>query len=249
MAKLECIDLEQNILGLLLHNGELVSQCTLSESDFSQQSHRIIFSAINKVLNDGYAIDLVSVGESIERQYRTVDMDYMTKLVVNRNILPSNIAPISNLIRQASRHRKAKDIAIEMTQRITSDDECSNLVENAIRGLMEIDSHIKNHEHTIAQSVDAALEAGAEDVVTHEDGSCDVFTSPEDFGTVKDALDGAGLEAVNAEVTMFPSTKADLDASTAPKFLRLIDNLEDHDDVQEVYHNAEISEDVMETLE
>ena len=97
--------------------------------------------------------------------------------------------------------------------------------------------------------MDAALEAGAEDVVTHEDGSIDVLTSPEDFGSVKDALDAAGLESVNAEVTMVPSTKADLDANTAPKFLRLIDNLEDHDDVQEVYHNAEISDDVMEGLE
>ncbi|GIU16170.1 putative transcriptional regulatory protein [Shewanella sp. MBTL60-112-B1] len=97
--------------------------------------------------------------------------------------------------------------------------------------------------------MDAALEAGAEDVVTNEDGSIDVLTSPEDFGSVKDALDHAGLESVNAEVTMIPSTKADLDANTAPKFLRLIDNLEDHDDVQEVYHNAEISDEVMEGLE
>ncbi|MCL1095139.1 YebC/PmpR family DNA-binding transcriptional regulator [Shewanella kaireitica] len=97
--------------------------------------------------------------------------------------------------------------------------------------------------------MDAALEAGADDVVAHEDSSIDVFTTPEDFGAVKDALDAAGLEAVNAEVTMLPSTKAELDASTAPKFLRLIDNLEDHDDVQEVYHNADISDEVMAGLE
>ncbi|WP_108946415.1 YebC/PmpR family DNA-binding transcriptional regulator [Shewanella halifaxensis] len=97
--------------------------------------------------------------------------------------------------------------------------------------------------------MDAALEAGAEDVVTHEDGSIDVLTSPEDFGSVKDTLDAAGLESINAEVTMVPSTKAELDADTAPKFLRLIDNLEDHDDVQEVYHNADISDEVMESLE
>ncbi|MEZ9198708.1 MULTISPECIES: YebC/PmpR family DNA-binding transcriptional regulator [unclassified Shewanella] len=97
--------------------------------------------------------------------------------------------------------------------------------------------------------MDAALEAGADDVVAHEDNAIDVFTTPEDFGAVKDALDAAGLEAVNAEVTMLPSTKAELDASTAPKFLRLIDNLEDHDDVQEVYHNADISDEVMAGLE
>lgn len=97
--------------------------------------------------------------------------------------------------------------------------------------------------------MDAALEAGADDVVTHDDSSIDVFTTPEDFGAVKDALDGAGLQAINAEVTMIPATKAELDAATAPKFLRLIDNLEDHDDVQEVYHNGDIADDILQDLE
>ncbi|AYV13716.1 YebC/PmpR family DNA-binding transcriptional regulator [Shewanella algae] len=96
--------------------------------------------------------------------------------------------------------------------------------------------------------MEAALEAGAEDVVSNDDGSVDVYTVPADFGAVKDALDAIGVEAVNAEVTMVPSTKADLDEDTAAKFLRLIDTLEDHDDVQEVYHNAEIADDVMERL-
>ncbi|GAB1116631.1 MAG: YebC/PmpR family DNA-binding transcriptional regulator [Shewanella algae] len=96
--------------------------------------------------------------------------------------------------------------------------------------------------------MEAALEAGAEDVVSNDDGSVDVYTAPADFGAVKDALDAIGVEAVNAEVTMVPSTKADLDEDTAAKFLRLIDTLEDHDDVQEVYHNAEIADDVMERL-
>lgn len=96
--------------------------------------------------------------------------------------------------------------------------------------------------------MDAALEADADDVVIHQDGSIDVFTTPENFGVVKDALDAAGFESVHTEVTMLPSTKASLDASTAPKFMRLIDNLEDHDDVQEVYHNAEISNEIMELL-
>ena len=97
--------------------------------------------------------------------------------------------------------------------------------------------------------MELALEAGAEDVVTHDDGAMDVFTSPETFGKVKDALDSGELEAVNAEVTMVASIKAELDFDTAEKFLRLIDTLEDHDDVQEVYHNAEISDDVMEALD
>ncbi|ABE55169.1 protein of unknown function DUF28 [Shewanella denitrificans OS217] len=97
--------------------------------------------------------------------------------------------------------------------------------------------------------MEQALEAGAEDVISHDDGSVDVLTSPDTFGKVKDALDSAGLNALNAEVTMLASLKAELDLETAEKFLRLIDTLEDHDDVQEVYHNAEISDDVMAQLD
>lgn len=96
--------------------------------------------------------------------------------------------------------------------------------------------------------MDAALEAGADDVVTEEDGSIEVYTTPNDFGTVLDALEAAGFKAQNAEVTMIPSTEAELDVETAPKLMRLIDMLEDLDDVQEVYHNGSISDEVAATL-
>ena len=96
--------------------------------------------------------------------------------------------------------------------------------------------------------MDAALEAGADDVVTEEDGSTEVYTTPNDFGTVLDGLEAAGFKAESAEVTMIPSTEAELDAETAPKLMRLIDMLEDLDDVQEVYHNGPISDEVAATL-
>lgn len=96
--------------------------------------------------------------------------------------------------------------------------------------------------------MDAALEAGADDVEVNDDGSIDVYTQWEEFGQVKDALDAAGLEAVNAEVTMIPTTSAELDEDTAPKFMKLIDMLEDADDVQEVYHNADISDELAQLL-
>ncbi|EMD0830888.1 YebC/PmpR family DNA-binding transcriptional regulator [Morganella morganii] len=92
--------------------------------------------------------------------------------------------------------------------------------------------------------MDAALEAGAEDVETFDDGAIDVYTAWEILGDVKDAMDAAGFTAESAEVSMIPSTKADLDAETAPKLMRLIDMLEDSDDVQEVYHNGDISDEV-----
>ncbi|AVF34929.1 YebC/PmpR family DNA-binding transcriptional regulator [Rahnella sikkimica] len=96
--------------------------------------------------------------------------------------------------------------------------------------------------------MEAALEAGAEDILSYDDGAIDVFTAWENLGEVKDALEAAGFKADSAEVTMIPSTKADMDAETAPKLLRLIDMLEDCDDVQEVYHNGEISDEIAETL-
>ncbi len=96
--------------------------------------------------------------------------------------------------------------------------------------------------------MDAALEAGADDVVSEEDGSIEVYTTPNDFGTVLDALEAAGFKPTDASVTMIASTEADLDVESAPKLLRLIDMLEDLDDVQEVYHNGAISDEVAATL-
>lgn len=96
--------------------------------------------------------------------------------------------------------------------------------------------------------MDAALEAGAEDVVSYDDGTIDVFTAPTEFYGVKDALDAAGFVSDNAEIAMIAATKAELDVETAEKFIRLIDTLEEHDDVQEVYHNADISDEIMESL-
>ncbi len=93
--------------------------------------------------------------------------------------------------------------------------------------------------------MEAALEAGAEDVITHDDGSIEVVTAPEDFEAVKQALEAAGLAPESAEVTMRASTTVSLNAADAEKMIRLLERLEDLDDVQQVYSNADISEDVL----
>ncbi|MBT6922266.1 MAG: YebC/PmpR family DNA-binding transcriptional regulator, partial [Candidatus Ruthia sp.] len=98
------------------------------------------------------------------------------------------------------------------------------------------------------QIMEAALDAGAEDVISNDDGSIDVITTPEDFFTVKDALSDVGLEASHAEVTMEPANRVELNLGDAEKFMKLIDRLEDLDDTQEVYHNADISDEVMAQL-
>ncbi|MEH6386262.1 YebC/PmpR family DNA-binding transcriptional regulator [Pseudomonas profundi] len=96
--------------------------------------------------------------------------------------------------------------------------------------------------------LEAALEAGAEDVVTNADGSLDVFTTFEEFGAVKDALDAGGFVSESADVAMIPSTTTTLDMDTAEKVIRLVDMLEDLDDVQNVYSNADIPDDVLEQM-
>ncbi|GAB6068552.1 YebC/PmpR family DNA-binding transcriptional regulator [Methylothermus subterraneus] len=93
--------------------------------------------------------------------------------------------------------------------------------------------------------MEVALEAGAEDVVGHEDGSLEVLTSPDDFAKVKQALIAAGLEPESAEITMRASTSVRLSAEDAEKMVRLLERLEDLDDVQQVYSNADISEEVL----
>jgi YebC/PmpR family DNA-binding regulatory protein len=93
--------------------------------------------------------------------------------------------------------------------------------------------------------MEAALEAGAEDVVTHPDGSIEVVTAPEGFEAVRDAMASAGLVPENAEVTMRASTSVELGLDDAVKMVKLLDMLEDLDDVQNVYSNADIPEDVL----
>ena len=90
--------------------------------------------------------------------------------------------------------------------------------------------------------MEAAIEAGAEDVITNDDGSVEVVTGPYDFVAVKDALAKAGLAPEFAEVTMKPSTEVELFGEDAQRMQKLLDALESIDDVQEVYTSAVLEE-------
>ena len=87
-----------------------------------------------------------------------------------------------------------------------------------------------------------ALDAGAEDFNSDEEEVFIITTSPEDFGTVREALEAEGLEFLEAGVRMIPDTYTEIDEEAAKKFQKMLDLLEDDDDVQEVYHNAEFPE-------
>ena len=90
--------------------------------------------------------------------------------------------------------------------------------------------------------MEVALEAGAEDVLVDDEGAIEVITSPADFEAVKNALEAAGLSADMAEVTMRAENAIELAGEEASKMQKLLDILEDLDDVQNVFHNASISE-------
>ncbi|MEM9300597.1 MAG: YebC/PmpR family DNA-binding transcriptional regulator [Pseudomonadota bacterium] len=88
--------------------------------------------------------------------------------------------------------------------------------------------------------MEEALEAGAEDVISNDDGSIEVITDPDSFAAVRDALAATDAEIAEAEVTMRPATRVDLDVDGGRSVLKLLDVLEDLDDTQDVYSNAEI---------
>ena len=90
--------------------------------------------------------------------------------------------------------------------------------------------------------MEVALEAGADDVVVGDDGSIEVLTAPADFEAVRDALTAAGLSAGIAEVTMRADNPIELAGDEAARMQKLLDMIEDLDDVQEVYHNAVMGE-------
>ncbi|WP_334153404.1 YebC/PmpR family DNA-binding transcriptional regulator [Tepidimonas sp.] len=90
--------------------------------------------------------------------------------------------------------------------------------------------------------MEVALEAGADDVITQEDGSIEVLTAPAQFEAVRDALQAAGLAPAMADITWRPSNTVVLEGEDAQRMQKLLDAIEDLDDVQDVFHNAELPE-------
>ena len=90
--------------------------------------------------------------------------------------------------------------------------------------------------------MELALDAGAEDVITHDDGAIEVLTPYTEFETVKNALEAAGLKAEIAEVTMRADNTIDMAGNEAARMQKLLDVLEDLDDTQDVFHNASLEE-------
>ena len=96
--------------------------------------------------------------------------------------------------------------------------------------------------------MEAAIDAGAEDVIVDDDRSIEVLTDPADFEAVRDGMTAAGIEPASAQLTMRASTSAEIGVKEAGSMIKMLEMLEDLDDVQDVYSNADISEDVLAAL-
>ncbi len=96
--------------------------------------------------------------------------------------------------------------------------------------------------------LEIAMDAGAEDIVTSEDSSIEVYTSPDNFHLIKEAIEKANLTPSSAEVTMIPANTVKVEGEDAEKMMKLIDMLEDLDDVQNVHSNAEFSDEFLNSL-
>ncbi len=109
------------------------------------------------------------------------------------------------------------------------------------KGIFEIEPGVTTEDALM----EIAIEAGAEDVQPTEDGGFEITSEREDFGAVRNALDAAKIAMATSELTMIPMTTVEVAGKDATQVLKLVDLLEDHDDVQQVYANFDIPEDVM----
>ena len=115
----------------------------------------------------------------------------------------------------------------------------------ASKGVLIVDPDVTTEEAV----TEAAIEGGAEDVQPTDEGGFEITTAPEDFAAVQKALDGVKIVYASAELTMLPQTTVDIAGKEASQVLRLVDTLEDNDDVQKVYANFDISDAEMAAVE
>ena len=197
-------------------------------------------AAVDKALGANMKRD--TIDNAIARGAGTGEADNMEELTYE-GYAPGGVAVLVEVMTD-NRNRTVAEVRHAFTKRggnLGTDGSVAYLFSRT--GLIQFESGVD--EEAV---MEAALDAGAEDIVTRDDGSIDVMTAWEEVTEVRDALVAVGLEPVQAEVTMLPSTEVALDADTAPSVMGLIDMLEDLDDVQNVYSNADIPDAVLATL-
>ncbi len=203
------------------------------EGGADPQTNPRLRAAIDKALSNNMTRD--TIDRAIKRGAGELD-DQQLETITYEGYGPGGVAVMVSCMTD-NRNRTVSDVRHAFTKsggNLGTDGSVAYLF--AKQGVISFDAGADEEK-----IIEASLEAGAEDVQTNDDHSIDVYTKPEQFGAVKDALDTQNCVSVNAEVTMVPSIQSTLDTvEIAEKLLRLVDMLEDLDDVQDVYHNADI---------
>jgi YebC/PmpR family DNA-binding regulatory protein len=197
-------------------------------------------AAVDKALGANMKRD--TIDNAIARGAGTNDADNMEELTYE-GYAPGGVAVLVEVMTD-NRNRTVAEVRHAFTKRggnLGTDGSVAYLLSR--KGLIQFAPGAD--EEAI---MEAALDAGAEDVVTDAEGAVDVLTQWESLSDIRDALIGAGLQPLQAEVTMLPSTAIQVEVENAPAVVGLIDMLEDLDDVQNVYTNADIPESVLADL-
>lgn len=157
MPKTRYNDLEQQVLSMVLYDGSVINDCSLSPADFSAETHRQIFESMQDLSGRGEAIDPVSVAFAVEKRHGSVDMQYLGQLLESAVSSPRNLQKFSQLIKQAAKARAAQAIAEELRFDIEHGDD-DNFADKAIQALMDLDKGNQSYEATLKESLAAALE-------------------------------------------------------------------------------------------
>ena len=151
---------EQQILFVILRNGAMLARCDLAVDDFTHQTDQMIYQAMREVAAEEKPVDLITVAEHLEQKHRTVDMRYLGELFEKGMGAEQNFESYVEIVKNASRKRKARSIAMHLQTQIEEglQGATGDPVQAAIRDLMAIDQVSQNYEHTIKQAVTAAVE-------------------------------------------------------------------------------------------
>ena len=197
-------------------------------------------AAVDKALGANMTRD--TIDRAIARGAGTSEADNMEELTYE-GYAPGGIAVLVEVMTD-NRNRTVAEVRHALTKRggnLGTDGSVAYLFTR--KGQISFEPGVD--EDTL---MEVALEAGAEDLVVNDDGSLDVTTAWEEFGAVKAALEEAGFVPAGGEVTMLASTTVPVDAAGADKLLALVEALEELDDVQNVYTNVEIPDEVLAAL-
>lgn len=180
--------------------------------------------------------------DRIERALKAQDDDTQYEEIVYEGYGPAGVAILVECLTD-NRNRTAADVrhAFSRGGNLGTSGSVAYLFER--RGVLSFSAG--SPEEKI---MEVALESGAEDIDTHDDGSIEVITAFETYQALEKAMTDAQLIPEQSEVTLIASNEVTLDKDDAEKFLRMIDTLEDLDDVQNVYSNADIPESILEQL-